>query len=221
MTQDQSPASVASMIDKITSRVVKRAPWLTEPVIEVIRDMTDSRKVARVQEVLDRVTANLREFRSELAELYVKTPDFRRVLGQTLDAVGNEPREEKRGLYASFLTDSIVSPLESVENQMRMLDILTRLKTDHVRLLRAVMDLPAPRGPQRLSPLRMLGARMPDIPHDRMQGLLAQLTELGISTIGDWSSGEYGDVEQVRNSLTPSGRRLVRIIGGKSDPGKG
>ncbi len=217
MTQDQSPPSVPSMIDKITSRVVKRTPWLTETVIDAIRDMTDARKVVRVEEVLDLVTANLREFRSELAELYVKTPDFRRVLGQTLHAAGDEPREEKRALYAAFLTDSIVSPLESVENQMRILDILSRLKTDQVRLLRAMMDLPAPRGPHKLSPLQMLGAQVPDIPSDRMRGLLAQLTELGISTIDNWSSGEYSDVEQVRKSLTPPGRRLVRIIGGKPE----
>lgn len=215
MKQDQSSPSAHSMIDKITSRVVNTAPWLTEPVIEAIHEMTDSRKVARVQEVLADVTVSLKEFQSELAELYVKTPDFRRVLGQTLRAAGDEPHAEKRRLYAAFLTDSIVSPLESAENQTRMLGILNQLKSDHVRLLQAMINLPAPRGSHTMSPLQMLRKQIPDIPQDRMRGLLTQLTELGISTISDWSSGEYSDVEQVRKSLTTLGRRLVRIIGDK------
>lgn len=216
MTHDESTPSAHAMIDKITARVVKSAPWLTDPIIEAIREMTDSRKAARVQEVLSDVTGNLKEFRSEIAELYVKTPDFRRVLGQTLHAVGDEPHEEKRKLYAAFLTDSIVSPLESVENQTRMLSILSQLKTDHVRLLQVMMNLPAPRGLHKMSPSQMFRAQIPDIPHDRLRGLLTQLTDLGVSTIGDWSSAEYSDVEEVRKSLTPLGRRLVRIIGNKS-----
>jgi len=215
MSQDQPTPSAQAMIDKITSRVVKHVPWLTEPVIETIRDMNDSRKIARIQEVLDDVIAQLEGFRSELAELYVKTPDFMRVMGQTLRSAGDEPREDKRHLYAAFLTDSIVSPLESVESQTRMLDILSQLKSDHVRLLQAVMNLPASQGLHTMSPLQMLATRIPDIQQDRMRGLLAQLTELGVSTITDWSSGKYGDGEQVRKSMTPLGQRLLRIIGAK------
>ncbi len=213
MRQDQSPPTASSLIDKITSRVVKAAPWLTETIIEAVREMTDVRKVSRVAEVLKEVTANLREFRSELAELYVKTPAFKNVLGQTLHAVGDEPHEEKRQLYASFLTDSIVSPLESAENQIRMLDILKQVKTDHVRLLRSLTNLPATKTTYIQSPLQMLATQMPDIPQDRLRGLLTQLTDLGISTISDWSSGTHGDVEHIRNSLTTPGKRLVRIIG--------
>jgi hypothetical protein len=215
MKQDQSAPTASSMIDHITSRVVQTAPWLTELVIGAVRKMTDARKIARIQEVLDNVLGNLKGFQSELAELYVKTPDFTRILEQTLHAVGDEPHGEKRKLYAAFLTDSIVSPLESAEKQSRMLDILKQLKTDHVRLLRTLMNLPATKTTYTQSPLQMLGAQIPDIPQDRMRGLLTQLTELGISTITDWSSGTYGDVEQIRKSLTTPGRRLVRIIGEK------
>ncbi len=215
MTQNQPTPTISSMIDEITSRVVKTAPWLTGPVIEAIREMNDTRKVARVQEVLDNVMVSLKGFQSDLAELYVKTPDFMRVLSQVVRSVGDEPRGEKRSLYAAFLTDSIVSPLESVENQARMLGILNQLKSDHVRLLQSLMNLPAPQGLHTMSPLQMLRAQIPDIPHDRMQGLLTQLTELGVSTITDWSSGTYGDIEQIRKSLTPLGRRLLRIIDGQ------
>lgn len=212
MKQNQPSPNAGSMLDDITSRVMRTAPWLVDPVAEAVRGLSETRKASRVAEVLDDVMAGLEGFRSELSELYTNTPDFRGLLVQVLRAAGGEPREEKRRLYAAFLTHSIISPLESAANQTRMLNILKQLKTDHVRILRTLTDLPARQTTYTMSPLQMLRAEIIDIPHDRMRGLLTQLTEMGVTTITDWSSGACGDPEQIRKRFTSIGRRLLRII---------
>jgi hypothetical protein len=212
MKQNQPSPDPSSLLDDITARVMRTAPWLMNPVTKALHGLSDTRKASRVAEVLDDVITGLEGFRSELSELYTNTPDFRGLMVEVLRASGGEPREEKRLLYAAFLTHSIISPLESAENQTRILNVLKQLTTDHVRILRTLTDLPARQTTYTKSPLQMLQAEVRDIPHDRMQGLLTQLTEMGITTITDWSSGACGNPEQLRKRFTAIGGRLMRII---------
>lgn len=212
MKQNQPSPNASSMLDDVTARVMQTAPWLMDPVTKAVHGLSDTRKVSRVAEVLDDVITGLEGFRSELSELYTNTPDFRGLMVQVLRASGGEPREEKRRLYAAFLTHSIISPLESAENQNRMLNTIKQLTTDHVRILRTLSDLPARQTTYTKSPLQMLKTEIRDIPDDRVRGLLTQLTQMGVTTITDWSSGAYGDPEQIRRQFTPIGRRLLRLI---------
>lgn len=220
MKHEQHSPTVNPMIDEIASRMAEKAPWFTEPVVEAIRGISDTRKATRVREVLDNVMVRLEKFESKLSELYVKTPDFKRLLRRLMQLSGDEPREEKRRLYAAFLFISIISPLESAENQTRMLDILKQLNSDHVRLLQSLMNLPVQQTLYAKSPLQMLQTQIPDIPSDRMRGLLTQITQMGITTISDWSSGAYSDPEKVRKNFTAIGARLLRIINARRDSGK-
>jgi len=212
MTQGGSGGKPDAIVDSITSSVLRSVPWLTEPVIESIREISDHRRLTRIQGIFEQLIANLADFKSELSELYVKTPGFKSILSQVVRMAADEPLEEKRAIYTVFLTDAIVSPLESTERQLRLVNILRELKTDHVRLLGALAEIPASQAPHAQSPLQMLQSRVPDIPRDRLEGLLRQMTDLDIIGITDWSAAVPGGPEEVRKSMTAIGQRLIQLV---------
>jgi len=94
----------------VASLVGSAVPWIGGPVSNVLGGMSLGRKLGRVREVLELLSSDLKEFKSETSESYVKTEVFEDLLEQTLKRVGEERNEEKRHLYKAFLTDAIESP---------------------------------------------------------------------------------------------------------------
>jgi len=212
MPDPRNPGDTSVAVADVTALVAQALPWLGDSVREALSAFADRRKIGRVQEVLGAVTADLKEFNSEVSELYVKTPEFKQALAQTLRQAADEPNDQKRRLYRAFLTDAITSPLEPFDRQMQLLHILKELRIDHLRLLQMFTSLSTPQSSHVQSPLQMLQREFPDMPRDRMSGLLTQLTDLKIATVADWTSAAAGNAELLRNSLTSIGRKLLRYI---------
>jgi len=212
MLDRKNPSATGPDAADITDLVAEALPWLADSVRESISPFADRRKAGRVQEVLNAVIADLREFASDVSELYVKTPEFKQVLAQVLRQAADEPNDQKRRLYRAFLADAITSPLEPFEKQMRLLHILKELRLDHLRLLPALTSLPASPSAHAQTPLQMLRKEFPDIPRERMSGLLSQLTDLEVVAVSDWTSTASGNPELLRNSLTSVGRKLLRYF---------
>ena len=212
MPNRKNPSDTNLAVADITALVMQTLPWLGDSVREALSDFADRRKMGRVQEVLSAVIADLGEFTSEMSALYVRTPEFKQALTQALRQAADEPNDQKRRLYRPFLIDAITSPLEPFDRQMRLLHILRELRLDHLRLLTALTNLPASPSGHAQSPLNMLRKEFPDMPSERMNGLLSQLTDLEVVTVSDWTSTAVGNSELLRNSLTSLGRKLLRYI---------
>jgi hypothetical protein len=71
-------------------------------VASVIGGISGGRKEQRILEVVQGVSDDLSDFKSQVAEEYVKTEDFEELLENTLRRVAQERSAEKRRLYRSI-----------------------------------------------------------------------------------------------------------------------
>lgn len=90
--------------------VTNMVPWIGGAVAAVLGGMAVNRKLGRVREVLEGVARELKDFKSEASEAYVKTEDFKELLERTLRQAAEERSEEKRHVYKNFLAGAIESP---------------------------------------------------------------------------------------------------------------
>lgn len=197
--------------EELLDEIKKAIPWLGDAVQKAIRQPLDQRELARVVEVLQGVASDIAGISSELSELYVKTTDFERIMGQILSHVAEERREEKRNLYRVFLSDAIASPCEPLDKHLRMLRILNELRLDQVKLLTVLASRPNTFVHRAQTPVQMLQSRLPDIHRDRIDGLLAQLDELGIIRVADLNAAVAAG-QPTGNCITPLGRQLLRLM---------
>lgn len=188
-------------------------PWFTQAVQKAVNGMTGDHRLARIQELTDGVTADMGDFTSELSTLYVKTADFEKLLAQTVRNVADERNEDKRLLYRAFLADLIMSPCEPSERQNKMLRTLEELRTDHITVLRALDILPDLNAHHIGTPLQTLQKRLPNISRDRLEGLITQLNELGVTTLGEIKrTMTHHAAERLGDSLTLLGQNLMSLL---------
>ena len=124
--------------------VANAIPWLGGPIAGVLAGISTDRKFARVSEVLRGVLEELRDLDSMASKEYVKTEDFEELLEQTLRQVATERNEEKRRMYQDFLIGAIASPGEPYDEQKRFLRTIEELQTDHLQILKALIQMPKP-----------------------------------------------------------------------------
>jgi hypothetical protein len=79
-----------------------RTPADLSVVASVIGGISGGRKEQRILEVVQGVSDDLSDFKSQVAEEYVKTEDFEELLENTLRRVAQERSAEKRRLYRSI-----------------------------------------------------------------------------------------------------------------------
>ena len=127
--------------------LVSVVPWLGGPLSNVLSGYSQSRKFNRIKEVLEDLSEELREFKSNASEEYVKTEDFEELLEQTLRRVADERQSDVRVLYGRFLGRAIRDATDDYDSQFEVLKAIERLRSGHVAVLGALMEGPGSVGP--------------------------------------------------------------------------
>ena len=101
------PAETALDMAATLSNLV---PWIGGAVGNVLGGLSVGRKIDRVNEVLAGMVEDLRNFKSDVSERYVKTDEFEELLENVLRKVADERSEQKRRLLRSFLVEVVEHP---------------------------------------------------------------------------------------------------------------
>lgn len=214
MGKELMPASTRteSALD-IAAVVTNMVPWIGGVVAAVLGGMSVSRKLGRVREVLEGVAGELKDFKSEVSEAYVKTEEFEELLERTLRQAADERSEEKRHVYKNFLVGAIESPGQPYDEQIRFLRAIEDLQPDHIRVLRAFIEGELDPSVWACSPGQTLMARLPDIPEERLKELVSQLNDMRVTSMTSFHVLMSGaGAQNLQHYVTPFGRRLLTFI---------
>ncbi len=217
MTDDEKepiPASTKTetALD-VAAFVGSAVPWIGGPVSNVLGGMSLGRKLGRVREVLESLSNDLIEIKSDVSENYVKTEEFEDLLEQTLKRVGEERNEEKRHIYKAFLTDAIESPGESYNDQLRLLRTFEQIAPDHLLVLKAMAQKPDPNPGTMGSPIQTLRERLPELNDQRIEELVNQLNDMRATSIGSLKVMMTGQgASDLRHATTEHGNRIIKYI---------
>ena len=207
---------IVSKIDTIADLgafVSSAVPMIGGPVSNLLSGFSTGRKFERVRDALVEISENLMNFESKVSAEYVKTEDFEEILEKTLRQVGEERTEEKRRIYKDFLITAVKSPGESYEEQIRLLRTLEEIQPDHIRVLRAIRQPPAPNPPDMSSPLRTLDARLPELERERISELVGELNNLRVTDFTALGMNMTGQgAENLQGRITKLGSAIIRYI---------
>jgi len=197
----------------IASIISSAVPWIGGPVSNVLSGVSFGRKFNRVREVLQGLATDLQDFKSQVSEEYVKTEEFEELLEKTLRIVAEERNEEKRRIFRTFLTEAVKSPGDSYNEQLRFLRTLEELQSEHICVIRALMENPQETDALFGSPGQTLSRRLPNIPIERIEDLVSQLNNLLITNqINMHTTMTSRGAEDLRHYITPYGQRFVNFI---------
>jgi hypothetical protein len=74
---------------------------------------------------------------------YVRSEDFEDLLEETLRTAARERSADKRKVYRDFIVNAIREPGEQYDAQLEILQIITRMSPEHLRVLAAINQPPA------------------------------------------------------------------------------
>ena len=218
MSEDEKalgpPSTAEEKALDIASVVTSIVPWIGGPVSAVLSGMAVGRKLGRIREVLEGVAEDLRNFKSETSEKYVKTEEFQELLENVLRRAADERNEEKRRLYRAFLTHSVTAAGPSYDEQIKILRTLDALQPDHILVLRALLEAPPAGDPGIMgSPLQTLHQRIPGSTRDNIEHLIEELNDLRLTNLQALKTmmTAHG-AQDLRPSVTPFGSRFVRFV---------
>ena len=217
MSKDNSKlvpkTSKAETAIDVAAFVGSAVPWIGGPVSNVLSGMSWGRKFERVREVLEGLSSDLADFKSEISEEYVKTEDFEELLEQTLKRAADERNESKRKIYRAFLTNAIESPGELYDDQIRFLRTLEELQPDHLLVIRALSQSPDPDPGMMGSPDQTLRQRLPELNDERISEIISQLNDLRITNLTSLKTMMTGrGAADLRHSITSYGQRFLKYI---------
>ncbi len=197
----------------IGATISSAVPWIGGPVSAVLSGMARDRKIGRVYEVLACLAAELRQFRSQVSEEYVKTEDFEDLLERVLRLAADERNLQKRRIYAAYLADAVKSPGESYDEQIRFLRTLEELQPDHLRVMKALSAEPEGGSGISGSPGATLEERLPDMDPDRIEDLVTQLNGMRLTSLGSLHTMmTFSGAQELRGRVTEYGRRFLTFI---------
>jgi hypothetical protein len=217
-SEDDSNGLVPSLDPKIfalevAAFVTSAVPYLGGPISNILSGVATTRKLNRVQEVLKILAEDLKGFKSEKTEQYVKTEDFEELLEHTLRQAADERSKEKRRLYAAFLRDDIKSPTRTYDENLRFLRTLERLQSDHLFVLKALSAEPDANPGTMGSPNQTLSKRIPHMNETHISELVSDLNDMRITNLSNLKVTMTGHgAADLRHSITPYGRRFVAYL---------
>jgi hypothetical protein len=196
--------------------VASAVPWVGGPISNVLGGISSHRKLTRVREVLQGFAEDLRSFKSDVSEEYVKTEDFEELLEETLRRVAAERAEERRRLYRRFLVRIVKEPGTPYDEQLRVLRAIEDIRPAHLEVLIALDSAPdANAGGIAGSPLQTLSSRLPGIGRDVIIQLVRELDDLRITNLPQLQTMMTPTgAADLRHAITPLGRSLMRYIRG-------
>lgn len=197
----------------IVSFVSSAVPWIGGPVSNVLGGISTGRKIQRVNDLLYEFSEALRNFKSKVSEEYVKTEDFEDLLEQTLRRTSEERNEEKRKILKSFLVEAIKKPGEQYDDQLRFLKLTENIYGDHIKVLKALIQIPPQDSGMIGSPSQTLSERLPDMSDDRITDLVQQLNDMRITNLQSLNTMMTGrGARDLRQSVTPLGMRFISYL---------
>ena len=197
----------------IMSFVTSAVPWVGGPVSNVLGGISTGRKIKRVNDLLHEFSDDLRDFKSEVSEEYVKTEDFEDLLEQTLRRTSEERNDKKRKILKSFLVEAVKNPGEQYDDQLRFLKLMEDIYGDHIKVLQALMEAPSQNPGMMGSPSQTLEERLPEMDGDRIKDLVQQLNDLRITNLQSLNTMMTGSgAQDLRHSVTKLGKRFINYL---------
>ena len=209
LSKPSSESTVTETALDVTAAPSSTVPWIGGPISNVLSGISFGRRIARVREVIEGLAEDLKDFKSQVSEQYVKTDEFEELLERALRKAADERNPEKRGLYRAFLSNLVRSPGTSYDNLVHLVRLLEQLPPDGLRVLEAIAKTPDTTNAPFGSPLHTLLKRLPGIGEHRIEELVAHLQTLGL--VGTRMRSlkvtmtAHGDAD-LKHMLTPPGR---------------
>lgn len=199
----------------VAATLANLVPLIGGPVASIIGGISGGRKEQRILEVVQGVSDDLRDFKSQVAEEYVKTEDFEELLENTLRRVAQERSAEKRRLYRSILTTAIKHPGGDYDEQLRFLKTLDELDPDHIEILRALLQGPESGLGMMGSPIQTLRQRIPEMTEAQIEQLVNGLNDRRITSMTSLRTmmTAHGAAD-LQHAVTAYGRRFLTYVEG-------
>lgn len=199
----------------VAAVISSAVPWIGGPVSSVLSGKSFGRKIARIREILEGLAEDLKGFKTQISEEYVKTEDFEELLEQTLRKTADERNPDKRRQYRAFLSNLVRSPGASYDNLIHLLRMLEQLPQEGLNVLEAISLTPVSTNAPFGSPLHTLSRRVQGVPEHRIEELVAQLQTLGLVGTRMRSlkvTMTAHGAEDLRHMVPPLGWDLLRYI---------
>lgn len=199
----------------VAATLANLIPLIGGPVASIIGGVSGGRKEQRILEVVQGVSDDLHDFKSEAAKEYVKTEDFEELLENTLRRVAQERSGEKRRLYGAILTTAIKHPGGDYDQQLRFLKTLGELNLDHIRILRTLLQRPESDLGTMGSPMQTLRKRIPEIAETHIEQLVNELNDRRITSLTSLRTTMTAHgAANLQHAVTPYGRRFLSYLAG-------
>ena len=206
----------------VASGIASAVPWLGGVVSSVLSGYGQTRKLNRIQEVLDDLADRLTGFESEVSRDYVRTEDFEELLEHTLRRVADERNSEVRKLYVDFIHKMIVEPSDDYDSHMDVLTRIERLRAVDVVVLHAMLEEPRMDEVDRLmgSPMQSLEERT-GLDRDTIKAAIENTDDLRMTDL----TGSLQTMMTARgaaslqHAVTALGKRVLGYIGNRPTPG--
>jgi hypothetical protein len=202
----------------IASTLTNFVPWIGGAVSNVLGGLSVGRKLNRVNEVLEGLANDLRGFKSEVSERYVKTEEFEELLENVLRKAAEERNEQKRRLLGTFLVEAIKHPVPSYDEQKSILRLLDDVEPAHMLILRALAESPRPEeinGMLLGSIVGTLQRRLSDLSGRQIEDLVTRMNDLRIITLTSnrmHTTMTAAGAADLRSTISPIGQRLMSFI---------
>ena len=201
----------------IASTLTNFVPWIGGAVSNVLGGLSVGRKLNRVNEVLEGLADDLRGFKSEVSEKYVKTEEFEELLENVLRTAAEERNEQKRRLLGTFLVEAIKHPGPSYDEQKSILRLLDDVEPAHMLLLGALAESPRPEEMNGMLLGSIIGTlqRRSGFSGQRIEDLVTRMNDLRIITLTSnrmHTTMTAAGAADLRSTISPIGQRLVSFI---------
>ena len=205
----------------VASSIASAVPWLGGVVSSVLSGYGQTRKLNRVQEVLEDLADRLTSFESEVSRDYVRTEDFAELLEQTLRRVADESDSKFRKLYVDFIHKIIVEPSEDYDAHMEVLTRIEGLRAVDVVVLHAMLKEPSQEelNVSMGSPLQTLGERT-GLDADTIKAAIENTDDLRMTNLTgtlQTMMTACGAVS-LQHAVTALGKRVLGYLGNKPTP---
>ena len=192
-------------------------PGLGGAVSNVLSGIGTTRKLDRVNEVLQGLVEELRDFKSEASEQYVRTEGFEELLESVLRKAAEERSEQRRQWLRIFLVGTIIHPGSSYDTHRAILRLLDGLDPEDVLVLRALGEQPTGQetGGMLGSIIGTLQRRLGAWTPQRIEAAVGRLNDLRVINLGSnqmhTTMTAHGAAE-LRGSIAPIGQELLVFL---------
>ena len=216
------PTDRADTAISVASSLAGAVPWLGGPVSSVLSGYGHTRKLNRVQEVLDDLAERLTGFESKVSREYVRSEDFEELLENTLRRVADERDSRSRRLYVDFIHKIIVEPSEDYNAHMEVLTRIEKLRAVDVVVLNAMLIEPTQEELNGLmgSPMQTLGERT-GLDAKTIKAAIEKTDDLRITDLTgclQTMMSAHG-AASLRRAVTAVGKRVLSYVGNKPTAG--